>query len=142
MNQTLYWLPRAFGIMFVLVAALFVFDIERFSWGALFLHLGPALLVLIALLIAWKQQMIGGILFIILGVAYIILAWGKTPWLSFLVMSGPAFVIGALFLLPRTQAVDAPLTSPQLDPGIMTDNQFTSPPEPAAEPENLDSQGQ
>jgi hypothetical protein len=136
MNQTLYWLPRVFGIMFIVVATLFVFDIERFSWGALFMHLLPALVVLVALLIAWKQEMIGGILFIILGIAYIILAWGKTPWMSFLVMSGPAFVIGVLFLLPKNQLMAAPAADVQADSSVMTDNQFTAPPEP----ENTDSQ--
>ncbi|MBT6690959.1 DUF2964 family protein [Candidatus Parcubacteria bacterium] len=136
MNQTLYWIPRVFAIMFTLVVTLFVFDIEQFSWGALFMHLTPTIAVLIALLIAWKQEMIGGIIFIILGIVYIVMAWGDTPWLSFLAMSGPAFVIGILFLISKSsQSMAAPMTAPTMDQAPPTPQ-----PEQPVEPQNVDSQ--
>ncbi|MCD4761295.1 hypothetical protein K8R42_05395 [bacterium] len=102
MKNTLYWIPRIFGILFVFLVAMLAFDMERFAWLDLLIHLIPALVILVSLLIGWKQEKIGGALFIILGVVYIIMSWGNVPWLTYLVMAGPAFVIGILFLIPKS----------------------------------------
>lgn len=59
----------------------------------------PVYLILIALGIAWRWEWVGGILFIGLGLLYIINAWGQFPWSVYLTIAGPALLIGLLFLV-------------------------------------------
>ena len=66
---------------------------------ALFIHLVPTYLVIGALLVAWKWEKIGGILFLGLGLFYIIMSWGRFPGMTYLIISGPLIVIGTLFLI-------------------------------------------
>ncbi len=59
----------------------------------------PTYLVVVALVLAWRWEWIGALLFTGLSVFYIVLAWGQFPWVTYLVISGPLFVTGVLFLL-------------------------------------------
>ncbi|MBT4850360.1 hypothetical protein HON36_05945 [Candidatus Parcubacteria bacterium] len=103
MDKTLFWTPRAFAILFNLSLAFLAVDIFEtgFSWMGLLTHLLPAIICLIVLIIAWFQESIGGLLFIILGIVYIVMFWGDFGFLTYLVMAGPAFVIGILFFVQR-----------------------------------------
>ena len=66
---------------------------------ALLIHLIPTALLLIALTVAWRWERLGAILFFALGAWYLGMAWGKFPWITYLLVAGPAFLIGALFLV-------------------------------------------
>jgi hypothetical protein len=109
MNSTvekiLFWSPRVLGILIAIFVSLFAFDVfgEGYSsWetiGALALHLLPTLVVLIVLGIAWRWEWIGGFLFVALGVLYITLFWEPSNLPAYLVISGPLFLTGILFLL-------------------------------------------
>lgn len=113
-NQTgkfVYWTPRILSILFILFLALFsldVFDTPNQSAGeialGLFMHNIPALVLLIVLIISWKFEIVGGIVFILAGVAYIAVSiYNNLDWylaLSWsLQIAGPAFLIGILFLI-------------------------------------------
>ncbi len=72
------------------------------SWealGVLLIHLIPTGLLLIALVIAWRWERVGGSLFIGLAALYIVISWGRLPWATYLVMAGPPFLIGLLFII-------------------------------------------
>jgi hypothetical protein len=103
-GKILFWAPRILCLLFAAFISLFaldVFDAGYGFWGtvlALLIHLVPTWLVLISLAIAWRWEWIGAILFVVLGAWYIIEAWGKFTWVTYLMISGPAFLIGALFL--------------------------------------------
>jgi hypothetical protein len=70
----------------------------------LFLHNISANILLTVLLISWKYEIVGGIVFILAGLFYIILLL-MNPQLGWYVLlwaiqiSGPAFLIGVLFLI-------------------------------------------
>ena len=104
-EKLLFWTPRVLGILFTVFVSIFALDVfgEGYGfWGtilALLMHLVPALIVLTALVIAWRWEAVGGILFIALGVWYLVTTWGHFTW--HLVISGPLFVIGALFVANR-----------------------------------------
>ena len=98
MNKTIYFATRGFAILFILLTVLFVFDLGKFSWLGLLMHLLPTLVLVIILAISWVQEKIGGILWILAALAYVIIAWGDVDWLAYLLMAGPAIVIGCLFL--------------------------------------------
>jgi hypothetical protein len=99
----LFWTPRALGILFTVFVSIFALDVlgEGYGlWGtmlALLMHLIPALIVLAVLVIAWRWEAVGGMLFIALGVWYVVTTWGHFNW--HLVISGPLSVIGGLFLI-------------------------------------------
>ena len=109
-NKFIYWIPRILSIVFISFLALMsldVFDMKLSFWqtiGALFMHNIPALVLLVVLLISWKHEIVGGIVFILAGLLYIIMMIRNVPdWrmaLSWsLTIAGPAFLIGILFLL-------------------------------------------
>ena len=68
---------------------------------ALLMHLIPTFLIVAVLIVSWRREWIGGILFILLGVLYIVWAWDKPfgIWSTFLMIAGPPVLTGALFLL-------------------------------------------
>jgi hypothetical protein len=66
---------------------------------ALFMHLLPTFAVLLALAIAWRWEWIGAILFVGLGVFYIFSVGIHLNWSASLVIAGPLFLAGLLFLV-------------------------------------------
>ena len=108
MNSTtkklLYWTPRILCMVFALFISLFAMDVfqEHEGWDivlALLIHLVPVYLVIGALLLAWRWEWIGAVLFSGLGLFYIIMIWGKFDWRAPLFISGPLFLLGGLFWL-------------------------------------------
>ncbi len=106
-KKALYWAPRILAILFTIFISLFALDVFSEGYGfwetivALFMHLVPTYLLIIALLIAWQREYIGGIIFIILGIFYVIMAWSNLTFKIFLILPGPLFLIGILFLLNK-----------------------------------------
>ena len=104
-KSALFWAPRILAIAAALFLGIFALDIfaEGYSSGelivALFIHLIPSILILVALGIAWRWERLGGGLFIFLGLLYIWLFWDPGRWVAYLIISGPLFLIGVLFLL-------------------------------------------
>ncbi|MFA6254787.1 MAG: hypothetical protein WC675_01985 [Patescibacteria group bacterium] len=109
-NKFVYWAPRILAILFILFLAMFsldIFDGNYGFWGTivgLFMHNIPALILLAVLIISWKYEIVGGIVFILAGLAYIIMLmmnqtfeWYMLSWA--LTISGPAFLVGILFLI-------------------------------------------
>ncbi|MDD4135651.1 MAG: hypothetical protein PHN66_01105 [Candidatus Shapirobacteria bacterium] len=109
-NKFIYWTPRILGIIFILFLTMFSLDIFQpglTAWQiaiGLFMHNIPALILLIILIISWKHEIVGGIVFILAGLFYFFsltksssFEWYMSVW--FLIISGPAFIIGILFFI-------------------------------------------
>ena len=81
-KKFLYWLPRILGILFALLISIFALD----SFGksipfieaivGFLIHLIPTYIMIAILLIAWKWELVGGILFILPGLFYFFLLTG------------------------------------------------------------------
>ena len=102
-KKFLYWLPRILGILFTIFISIFALD--AFGEGIPFLkavvgfliHLIPTYIVIAVLLIAWKRELVGGILFILVGASY--LGCAHIPhWTAFLLIGGPPVLTGLLFI--------------------------------------------
>jgi hypothetical protein len=97
----LRWAPRMLGILVCIFLSFFALD--AFKDGQPFvqafpdflIHLAPATLVLAIVAASWRREWIGGIVFVALAVAYATIA-NRLDWV--LVISGPLFVVGLLFL--------------------------------------------
>ncbi len=102
-KKFLYWLPRILGILFVLFISIFALD--AFGEGIPFMeavvgfliHLVPTYIMIAILIIAWKRVLVGGILFILSGLFYIIFVNGMR-WSAYLLIGGPPILIGILFI--------------------------------------------
>lgn len=108
-NKIMLWTPRILGLLFVGFLTLFSFDVitPGLSFGqialGLFMHNIPALILLAVVIISWKYDLVGGIVFILAGILYIIvLSMNKFEWYMIswsLMISGPALLIGILHII-------------------------------------------
>ena len=99
-KRFLFWMPRVLCILLAMFLSVFALDVfsEGYSFGetilALLIHLVPTFLVVIGLVIAWRREMVGAILFIILAVGYLVMSKGES-----LIILVPLVLVGGLFLL-------------------------------------------
>lgn len=109
-NKYIYWTPRLLSILFILFLMIFSLDVIRPGvpfWqitAGLVAHNIPVLFLLLILMISWRHEVVGGIFFILAGLFYILslvsgshFEWYMVSWS--LLIAGPAFVIGILFLV-------------------------------------------
>jgi hypothetical protein len=103
LKQILFWTPRIAGILFVLFISLFaldIFDAKLSFWETvvgLFMHLIPSILLTIAIIIAWKREWFGALLFIGWAVWYVAFMRGF-DWIAYALIAGLPTVIGLFFL--------------------------------------------
>jgi hypothetical protein len=99
-RKILYGSPRVLCMLFAIFLSMFALDVfsEGYSFGetifALIMHLIPTLTIIIMLVLSWRWEGIGAILFIGLPLFYLIMS----KWESWII-SGPLFVVGVLFLM-------------------------------------------
>lgn len=102
-ERILYWSPRILSLAFVAFLSLFALDVfneARPFWQtllALAIHLIPSAVLLVVVALAWRWEWVGTLLFTAAGVAYWAAAARHPSWV--LVISGPLFLVAALFLL-------------------------------------------
>jgi hypothetical protein len=103
-KRLLYWSPRILGIIFAAFISLFTLDVfgEGYSAAqtisALAMHLIPTAIILVMLVIAWRWERLGALLFLLLAVGYIASLQGRFHWSVYVVIAGPLLLIGGLFL--------------------------------------------
>lgn len=104
MKPWLTWTPRILGLLFAAFLSLFALDVFDQGFGfwetvlALLMHLIPTGIVLVVLAVSWRWERIGAILFMALGIWYLLTAWGRFHWSAYVVISGPLLLVGVLFL--------------------------------------------
>src|SRR4030042_3716474 len=94
-KRTLFWTPRILCIVFAMFLSLFAFDV--FSEGhslwktilALLIHIAPVFLLIIVLVISWRWEWVGAILFIAFAVFYVVWAWGRFPISTYVMIHAP-----------------------------------------------------
>ncbi len=106
LERLLYWMPRILGIVFVFFLSLFALDVFQEGAGlgrvltAFLIHLIPAAVALLMLLVAWRWEILGSALYAAAGLYYLgrvlpaHLSWAAC-------IAGPLFLISALFFLSR-----------------------------------------
>jgi len=100
-------LPRILAIFAILLMMMFSFDVfsGEGSIGKKFLgflaHNIPVFILIIVLVIAWKFQIIGGAIFIVLSVAMAIYFRSFTGNAGSLMIVSPFFLTGLLFILHK-----------------------------------------
>lgn len=109
-SRFIYWTPRIMSIIFIIFLFLMSLDVisPDLSLGqimiGMFMHNIPVLILLVVVLISWKFEILGAVVFILAGLLYMIFvitsdaAWYLALSWS-LTIAAPAFLIGILFLI-------------------------------------------
>lgn len=104
MKKFLYYSPRVLSVLFVLFLSLFSLDVfnEYSGWGVLLpllIHLLIPILLLLAVIIAWKYDLFGALaFFVFIGLFFYEAGFGR-DWTVYLAIILPASIIGILFLI-------------------------------------------
>ncbi len=113
--KSLFWTPRVLCILFAIFLSIFAADVfgeGRGFWEtvlALLMHLIPSGMVLIVLAISWRWEWVGAVVFLALGVLYLIFAWTRQfHWSAYVAISGPLFLIGILFRVDQRATLLGP----------------------------------
>jgi hypothetical protein len=110
-KRALFWTPRALSIIFIAFLSIFaldVFDGRHSFWEtvlAFVIHQIPVLVLIVALILAWRWEWIGAVLYGTAG--FLHMAWvlfiqthippAIRPF-AILTIAGPALIIAMLFL--------------------------------------------
>lgn len=112
--KIIHWLPRILCILAILFISLFALDAfnpEKTFWqqiGDFLMHLIPSFVLIIFLIIAWKREFIGGILFILIGLGFSPFIFmhnykmNQSVWMSLMIIlmiTIPFIIIGILFIV-------------------------------------------
>ena len=104
-----YWAPRLLAIVAILFMMLFSLDCfggsNSFSVQliCLIMHNIPAFICLLSLIIAWRWERIGGILFILIFIAAGIFFNSFVGNPTSLIVIGPFLIVGTLFIVSSMQ---------------------------------------
>jgi hypothetical protein len=113
-SRIIYWLPRALCIVAILFVSMFALDSFQPGlsiWEQLqdfAMHLIPSFILTIFLVIAWKWELIGGILFLLIGLGLSPIIYmhnfrmNGSVWMSLGVLgmiTVPFIIVGILFIL-------------------------------------------
>jgi len=102
--KIIYWLPRILSLCFVLFLSLFALDIfsEYKGWESILgflIHLIPSFVLLVIAIISWEYDLVGAIAFLGSAVFYVLMVGFGRPWSWYAGISGPATLVGILFLI-------------------------------------------
>lgn len=98
-----YRLPRILAIVYISFLTLFALDvfipgqIISYYLAALFMHLIPNFILAFILIIAWRIEKLGGLIFILFSL--LMTVFFNNPFWVNLILSGPLLLIGALFFI-------------------------------------------
>lgn len=113
-SRIIYLLPRIIcilAIVFISIFALDAFDPDLTIWQQIqgfAMHLIPSFILLLILLIAWKWELVGGIIFLIIGLALSPVIYihnyqmNGSVWMSLGIISMitfPFILVGILFII-------------------------------------------
>lgn len=110
-----HWLPRIICILAILFVSMFALDAfapELTFWqqiGGFLLHLIPSYIMIVLLIVAWKWEYVGGIIFTILGfgfsVSVFLLNYNRNHFsaaqslINTLIVAIPFVLVGILFMV-------------------------------------------
>jgi len=103
MKIILFWAPRIIMILFILMISMMALDAFEGDQSifkkiiGFIIHLIPTMVLIVMLFFSWRREWIGGIFFILLGILYLIWAWGKFHISVYFLISGTLFFAGILF---------------------------------------------
>jgi len=117
-NKVLHWTPRIICILSILFISLFALDSfgsDLTIWqqiGDFLMHLIPSFVLIILLIVAWKWEFIGGLIFTLIGLGFSPFIFmhnykmNHSVWHSLttvLIITMPFVVVGILFIMSHNK---------------------------------------
>ena len=112
--KVLHWTPRVICILAILFISLFALDAfgpGRTTWqqlGAFFMHLIPSFVLIALLMVAWKWELVGGVIFTLIGIGFSPIIFFhnfrmndsvRMSLFTILIINLPFILVGILFML-------------------------------------------
>ncbi|MFZ6035188.1 MAG: DUF7670 domain-containing protein [Patescibacteria group bacterium] len=96
MKKLFHWLPRTLAIINIIFISLFALDVfDEPRWFlALVMHLIPTFILAVSTIIAFKNEKTGGLIYVCLGVAFLVLSQARSMIVALLLI-----IIGLLFMM-------------------------------------------
>ena len=98
-SGTILWLPRIVALLFTVFISLFAFDVKdemgQVHMRDLLSHLLPTLFCVLIIIISWKREWIGTLVFFALAIVYAWWASDHVQWI--LLMGGPMLLLAGLY---------------------------------------------
>lgn len=107
-QKFIYWSPRILSLLFVIFISVFALDVfsEKSGWEvipALLIHLSVPLLLLVGVILAWRNDLIGIMAFLAFIVWYFYQAGFDRDWTVYALIVAPPLVISFLYWLSWRQ---------------------------------------
>ena len=100
------WHLAATSLGVLYAVALLVFAADVFNdeqnitqtFYDLLLHLLPTAVILLIVFVAYNRPLIGAIIYLVLGLMYIITGWARMHWSAHVLIAGPLLLLSALYI--------------------------------------------
>jgi hypothetical protein len=104
LDAMLHWVPRILGLLLVCFIGMFAMDVFGEGFGfwntllALLIHLIPALVAAAVIAVAWRWEIVGGLLYLAAAVTHAILMGARLRPADVLIIAGPLALVGLMFI--------------------------------------------
>ena len=92
------------GVLYAVTLLIFAADIFNHEQNItqtfydLLLHLLPTAVILLIVFVAYNRPLIGAIIYLVLGLMYIITGWTSMHWTAHVLIAGPLLLLSALYI--------------------------------------------
>lgn len=92
------------GVLYAVALLIFAADVFNHEQNIaqtfydILLHLLPTAVVFIIVVVAYNRPLIGAIIYLVLGLMYIITGWASMHWSAHVLIAGPLLLLSALYI--------------------------------------------
>lgn len=92
------------GVLYAVALLIFAADVFNHEQNIaqtfydILLHLLPTAVVLFIVVVAYNRPLIGAIIYLVLGLMYIITGWARMHWSAHVLIAGPLLLLSALYI--------------------------------------------
>ena len=90
------------GVLYAVALLVFAADVFNHEQNIaqtfydILLHLLPTAVILLIVFVAYNRPLIGAIIYLVLGLMYIITGWARMHWSAHVLIAGPLLLLSAL----------------------------------------------
>lgn len=92
------------GVLYAVALLIFAADVFNHEQNIaqtfydILLHLLPTAVVLLIVVVAYNRPLIGAIIYLVLGLMYIITGWASMHWSAHILIAGPLLLLSVLYI--------------------------------------------
>ena len=93
------------GVLYAVALLIFAADVFNHEQNIaqtfydILLHLLPTAVVLFIVVVAYNRPLIGAIIYLVLGLMYIITGWASMHWSAHVLIAGPLLLMSILYII-------------------------------------------